>query len=128
MAVDLGPITDFEDGRLAKSEVDGKEFGVLRWGEDVYVFRDVCPHMNAPLSRGICLARVVEDDGVGSLALDPLAPVVSCPWHRWEFSLSNDGTSLRDERFRVKMYPAWAEDGRLVAELPTKRQTEEPVR
>jgi nitrite reductase (NADH) small subunit len=124
MAVDLGPVSSFTDGKLTRAEVDGREFGVLRWGEENYVFRDVCPHMNARLSRGTCLSRII-DEGLGRLAVDPLAPVVVCPWHRWEFSLSTGGVSLRDDRFSVKMYRAWVEGDHLMADIPLRRRAKE---
>jgi nitrite reductase (NADH) small subunit len=122
---DLGPAGEFREGVPERTVLEGREFGVLRWGDEAYVFRNVCPHMNAPLSRGACRSRVVRD-GVGLLGVDSLAPVVMCPWHRWEFSLSSDGVSLRDDRFKVKMYRAWIEEGRLIADLPLRRR-KEPV-
>jgi nitrite reductase (NADH) small subunit len=121
--VDLGPAQEFREGIPERTEVDGREFAVLRWGDEAYVFRNVCPHMNAPLARGMCLSRVVRD-GVGLLGVDSLAPVIVCPWHRWEFSLSSNGVSLRDDRFSVKMYRAWIDQGRLMADLPLRRRKE----
>jgi nitrite reductase/ring-hydroxylating ferredoxin subunit len=117
-AVDLGPLEDFEPGVFSVVEIDGKQLGVLRWGAQVFVVRNVCPHAYGPICEGMVSSRL-ESPSVGEMAVDDDTPVLLCPWHRWEFTLP-EGLSVRDPKYRLKTYPAWIEDGRVVARLRSR--------
>jgi nitrite reductase/ring-hydroxylating ferredoxin subunit len=50
---------------------DGVEVVVIRHGEDLHLFREICPHMGGPLSQAtVCADATLE-----------------CPWHGYRFSL-----------------------------------------
>jgi nitrite reductase/ring-hydroxylating ferredoxin subunit len=125
-AVDLGPLERFAVGRFTIVTLEGKELGVLRWGAEVYIVRNICPHAYAPICRGVVTGRL-HSAGVRELSADETTPVVRCPWHRWEFRLS-DGRALRDPRLHLKLYPCRVEDGRLLVELSSRRRAIEGAR
>jgi 3-phenylpropionate/trans-cinnamate dioxygenase ferredoxin subunit len=116
MLTDLGPAEDFVDGKFRLLQVRGKEVGVLRRGDSVYVVRNICPHAIGPVCLGYVTRPLTMSEG--ELRFDDDAgPVVVCPWHRWEYRLS-DGRSMRDARFRLQMWPSRVENGHIVAEMP----------
>lgn len=53
-------------------EIDEKKFLVYKNGDDVYGYRNVCPHQQGPVVEG----EIDEENGT-----------VICPWHGWEFDL-----------------------------------------
>jgi len=55
-------------GKPLKRELLGKSIVLFRAGGKASALRDICPHRNAPLSRG----RLVEDR-------------IVCPYHGWQF-------------------------------------------
>ena len=116
MITDLGPVDDFVQGEFRVLQVRGKEIGVLLRGEAVYAIRNICPHAVGPVCRGY-VTRPLTTSGGEVRFDDEAGPVLVCPWHRWEYRLS-DGRGMRDSRFRLQMWPSRVQDGRVVAELP----------
>ena len=115
MPVDLGPIGDYCHGRAQIVDAGGRQFTVARWRDEIFVFRNACPHENGPLGLGSVVPRI--NCGASGLAeADDSHPVVVCPWHHWEFSL-RDGAALADERYRIRMYETWVANGRVCVEL-----------
>lgn len=117
--IEIGPATDFATGRVRIVDIAGQQVGVVRWGESWYGIRNVCPHAQAPLCQGT-VHSVVEadlDDGVTVPFLRQAGtdPVISCPWHGWEFDLRS-GESIADRRFRARTYQITEEDGVLYFE------------
>jgi len=53
---------------------------------------------------------------VGVAIADAHSAVLVCPWHRWEYDLQS-GIGLRDERYRLKKYRAWEEQGRVMVDV-----------
>ena len=116
MEIDLGPIEQFSRGSFQIVEILGKEYGVMRWHPGtVFVVRNICPHQLGP----ICAGRVgpkVTSRQVGIPTLDEAIPVLTCPWHKWEFILPT-GVALRDRRYRIKSLPARLANGRVIVEV-----------
>lgn len=117
MPTDLGQIGEFKDRGVCVVTVGSREFGVVRWGNDIFVFRNICPHMNGPIGKGVALPKL-GGAGVGELSVTESDPVAVCPWHQWEFDLRS-GQAVRDRRYRLKKYDARVEDGHVIAELPS---------
>lgn len=64
-------------------EVDGKKFLVCLADDEVYAFRNVCPHQYGPVAEG----RLTSD-----------GEKIICPWHGWEFELDG-GTNPYETGF-----------------------------
>ncbi|MGH7862486.1 MAG: Rieske (2Fe-2S) protein [Candidatus Dormibacteraceae bacterium] len=116
MRVDVGPLADFLEGAFRLVRVDGAEVGVILWAGDAYAFRNSCPHQFGPLCAGRVRALLTAD-GPGRPSLDAETPVVSCPWHGWEFD-ARTGSSLWGGRYRASRVPASIDRGRIVLDLP----------
>lgn len=64
---------------IKKVRLDNKEFGINRFNNDIYIFDVACPHAAYDLTTG---------------KTSPLGTIV-CPWHNYQFSLSNGEESER---------------------------------
>lgn len=60
--------------------INEKKYLVCKVDEEVYAFRNVCPHQHGPIAEG---------------KIDCENNTVLCPWHGWEFDLDG-GTSVVD--------------------------------
>ena len=112
-AVDVGAVEDFEEGRMRIVPFASGAIGVVRWRGRIYAVRNVCPHQQAPLCAGRVRPGVSAGDRVGDLELDRDRPVITCPWHGWEFDLQT-GESPSGREHRVKTYDVAVEDGRVL--------------
>lgn len=96
--------------------------------------RNICPHQSASFEHGFvrsCVAgeAVRGEDGGAELVLtvDEREPIVQCPWHRWDFRLS-DGICASDDRFRARVYVTRVEDGIVFADMgPARRGSPTPA-
>lgn len=114
--IDLGAVEEFEEGVLQVRQVSSRQIGVARWQGKFYALRNICPHQSAPLCAGRLLSGIREGDQVGIIEADDGAPVVTCPWHGWEFHLDS-GESLWDAKYRVRAYSVAVENGRVMLEM-----------
>lgn len=117
--IDLGAWTDFPDRQLVRVEIGGAEIGVCRWGERIFAFRDACPHEGASLCAGFLQKRLTGAVTEMEVTLDTDdEPVVMCPWHRWEFQLS-DGKAAWPG-FRIRTYDVARDGDRVVLNVGRK--------
>src|SRR5437879_3167887 len=114
MTVDVGGIADFEDRRFRIVSAGGHEVGVLRWRDRFFAMHNRCPHQKGPVCLGIVSGHL-SSPAPGSMELDEGRPVIACPWHGWEFDIE-DGGSLWDDGYRVKVVPVRVEAGRVLLE------------
>jgi nitrite reductase/ring-hydroxylating ferredoxin subunit len=87
MKVVVGTVSDFADGGRKIVDVNGKSIGVFRVGDRFYAIRNRCPHQFGPLCLGTLAPRAVSD-GPGDLRIDDGPPLITCPWHGWEYDLA----------------------------------------
>lgn len=91
--------------------------GVFNVAGRYYALRNLCPHKLGPLCTGRVSGRVVADAPPSVYAGEPEivrdGEIVRCPWHLWEFDITN-GQCLVDPKMRVKTYPVAIEDGHVV--------------
>jgi nitrite reductase (NADH) small subunit len=111
---DAGAAEEFEEGVPRAINVNGRQLGVVRWRDEVYAVRNICPHQLGPICGGHTMPLIVAgDDRVARVDEDTL--VIVCPWHSWEFE-AKSGKSLWTDRFKLKTYPAKLEDGRVLVD------------
>jgi nitrite reductase/ring-hydroxylating ferredoxin subunit len=120
--VEVGRLEDFEPGIFRIVTVAGRELGILRWGEELFAVRNVCPHLGGPVCAGTVAPELRAEAGGTSLQLDSSRPTLSCAWHRWEFDLRG-GRMLVDPSMRLKTYQVSCDsEGRVMVELPARDQ------
>ncbi len=88
-------IDDLPAGGSCVIDFDGRAVALFREGDQVYAIDDRCPHAGASLCGG-----AVE------------AGVVTCPWHDWQFRLT-DGAWVGNPRIRTAAYDVRVEGGEI---------------
>ena len=109
-------VEDLPAGSRVLLPLGGRQgIGVYNIGGRFVGVRNACPHAGAPICEGTLTGMVV-----GSTPFDRRwvheGEILKCPWHAWEFKLP-EGTTITEPVVRLKTFPAYAEDGRVVVEV-----------
>lgn len=98
-------------GAMREVHVDGISIVLVRTQDGYFhALRNRCPHQGGALSDG-WLEPMVVSDGAGQAVFSKGKSVVRCPLHHWEFDADTGRSPADAERFRVRTYPVWVEDG-----------------
>jgi nitrite reductase (NADH) small subunit len=107
-------------GRVRIVEVDHAEIAIINHRGEFYAYRNFCPHQGGPACEGKMMPQVVDYIGIdGSYqgqTFDETDPHIVCPWHGYEFHLS-DGTHVCDKRLRLHKYKVSNEGGDVYLEI-----------
>ena len=109
-----GRITDFEDGRRALVDVDGREVFVFEREGRFYAYENVCKHMGGPVGEGMLIGKVeaILDDENRHLGdrFSTSEIHIVCPWHGWEYDIET-GICAADRRIRLRRFEATTREG-----------------
>jgi nitrite reductase/ring-hydroxylating ferredoxin subunit len=114
LKVAAGSLAELPDRKPVRTRAGGREIVLVRWGEDVYALRNVCPHMTKTFELGMVYGW--RDGEVGEVRHRDDIPVLTCPWHQYEYSLK-DGQCLTAKRWRVKTYPVELDGDTIIVDL-----------
>jgi nitrite reductase/ring-hydroxylating ferredoxin subunit len=84
-------------------EVLGRSIGVFNLGGRFYALRNRCPHQGAALCEGK-LGSSVTSSGPGQYEMTRTGEILRCPWHGWEFDVTNGQSWFDPKITRVKAY------------------------
>lgn len=99
---------DVPAGEVRIHEVHGISIGVFNVDGRFYALLNRCPHRGAPLCRGK-ITGLVSANRPQEFVMERPGEVVRCPWHGWEFDIT-DGTSVfNPHRVRARSYPVTTE-------------------
>ncbi|MGH2716672.1 MAG: Rieske (2Fe-2S) protein [Thermoleophilaceae bacterium] len=87
-------------GRIALFNVDGA----------IRAVNNACPHAGGPICHGHIGGRLLRSAPLEYVWSDE--PVVTCPWHGWQFDLATGG-ALFDPEVTVPVYDVVVEDARI---------------
>jgi nitrite reductase (NADH) small subunit len=125
--MDVGSVSEFPEASATVLTIEGREIGLIRWRDVFYALRNICPHQAGPVCAGPLRAKLSAGPRLGNLEVDGDHPVLSCPWHGWEFDVRT-GLSVTGHPYRVGTYAVQVKDGRVVVEVGgTKRKAAERV-
>lgn len=121
----VGRSEDLPEGRVIRTIHGRTSVLVVRSGGVVHCVQARCPHQGADLSQGI-VQGTSTSSRPGDFQYVRDGEIIRCPWHRWEFDLTNGSCLADPERYRVRAYATHEEDGKvyLGAPLPAVRGTE----
>jgi nitrite reductase/ring-hydroxylating ferredoxin subunit len=112
----VGALDALPPGTVQIVEVRGRSIGVVNDQGHLYALRNVCPHHGAPLCRGSVsgVMRPSEPHVYDYSGADEGDRVIRCPWHGYEFRLTDGRSVTTPERMAVRTYRVEVEDGDVV--------------
>lgn len=99
----IGRADDLPPGDRLIVEIERRSIGVFNANGKFYALRNQCPHQGAPLAEGP-LSGTCLPSAPGRFDYGREGEILRCPWHGWEFDVT-DGRSIHNpNRCRVKTY------------------------
>lgn len=102
------PVAELRPGDRRIVEVAGRSIGVFNIRGQYFALRNVCPHQQAPLCMGQVTGTTLPS-AVGEYRYGREGEIIRCPWHGWEFDITNGRSIFNPHRVRVKTYPVEVE-------------------
>ncbi len=96
-------ISELPPGARKIVDVEGRSIGVFNIKNSLYAVRNSCPHQGAPL----CLGKVkgtMKSSKPHTYEYVMDEQIIVCPWHCWEFDITNGRSVFNPHRMRVKTY------------------------
>jgi 3-phenylpropionate/trans-cinnamate dioxygenase ferredoxin subunit len=99
----VGTVGDIPVGQRKIVVLEGRSIGVFNVKGAFYALRNACPHQSGPLCQGklIGLLRAKDPD---HLELAREGEIIRCPWHGWEFDVTNGRSVFNPHKLRVRSY------------------------
>lgn len=132
----VGRTEDLPAGERLIVTLEGRSIGVFNVNGSFYALRSQCPHQSGPLCRGSVKGLLTAADP-DHVELSREGEIIRCPWHGWEFDITNGRSVFNPHRLRVKSYPVTIEPedgdpsvetfpvdverGRIVVHVPGRR-------
>lgn len=110
----IAKVSEIRPGDRKIVTVKGKEIGIFNIKGTFHAFLNRCPHMGAPLCKGLIIEKI-ESDAPGSFRFKS-EMVLRCPWHRWEFDIAS-GEPVFDPSIRAKKYEVKVKNGTLYCKV-----------
>ena len=107
----VGNVAELPPSSRRIVRVNGREIGVFNVKGKYYALRNLCPHQSAPLCLGELTGLAVSDEP-GEIEWTREGEILRCPWHGWEFDISN-GSTIFQSNARVKTYDVRVEKAAL---------------
>ncbi|TVY07524.1 Rieske (2Fe-2S) protein [Paenibacillus cremeus] len=95
--------------------LEGISIGVFNVNGAYFAIKNSCPHQQAPLCVGKVSGTTLPSKP-GEFLYGREGEVIRCPWHGWEFDLTNGHSLFDPNRCWVKTYEV--EVGQVEEEIP----------
>jgi len=104
----VATVAELPPGSSKIVDVEGRSIGVFNVHGTFYALRNTCPHQAAPLCRG-SVKGMTTSPGPGQYQYVREGEILRCPWHGWEFDLTNGRSIFNPHRVRVRAYQVTVE-------------------
>lgn len=105
-------LDELEEGVPKAVKAFGREIALVRWRDECFAVRNVCPHQTVAFTAGLAQGQVLAGDEFGDILVDQDDPVLRCPRHSYKFALRT-GQCTVDSRLRIRTYPVTIRDRRV---------------
>jgi len=115
----VGRVEEFPLGSVKLVKIGRLELGVFNIDNELYAYRNYCPHKAAP----VCLGRVgstMLPSNRGEFIIVNEGRVLTCPHHRWEFDLTTGRTVFDTDRRRLIRYSVERESDGVYVSVPAR--------
>jgi nitrite reductase (NADH) small subunit len=99
----VGTTGEIPPGARKIVQVENRSIGVFNVNGTYYAIRNNCPHQGAPLCQGR-LTGLAMHSMPGKYRYGREGEIISCPWHGWEFDLTNGKSIYDPHKCLVKTY------------------------
>ena len=106
--------------------VGGLSIGVFNVNGRYYGLNNRCPHKAAPLCAGLVTGLVTGPEPYQYQVSRP-GEILRCPWHGWEFDITNGRSVFNPHKLRVRSYEVAVEPIAGAAADATSEADAEPV-
>lgn len=100
--------SELPPGERLMVEINGVSIGIFNVDGKYYALHNRCPHKAAPLCRGPQKGLVTGPEPYRYEVMRE-GEIICCPWHGWEFDLTNGRSVFNPHRVRVRSYPVTVE-------------------
>ena len=118
----VGTVAEIGPGQRKIVDVDGISIGVFNVDGTFYALRNRCPHQAAPLCQG-SLKGTTLPSAPGEYLWARDGEILRCPWHGWEFDVTNGRSIFNPHRVRVRAYEVTVEAGGVPGDEDPKVET-----
>ncbi len=122
----VGPASELPPGERRIVEAEGRSVGVFNVNGRYYALRNVCPHQAAPLCLGSVKGMTLPTPP-GEYEWGREGEILRCPWHGWEFDITDGRSIFNPHRTRVKTYQVTVEPADDDAEVEDESVETYPV-
>jgi nitrite reductase/ring-hydroxylating ferredoxin subunit len=105
---EICPTSELEPGERCIVQLDEFSVGVFNIEGEYYALKNDCPHQRAPLCEGK-LSGTTKSDRPGEYEWERDGQIISCPWHGWEFDVTNGESVFNPHKVKTKTFDATVE-------------------
>jgi len=113
----VGRVSEISTGQRKIVEAEGRSIGVFNVRGQFYALRNSCPHQAAPLCLGSIKGMTLPSKP-GEYVWGRDGEILRCPWHGWEFDVTNGTSVFNPHAVRVKAYEVTVEAEERVETYP----------
>jgi nitrite reductase (NADH) small subunit len=99
----VGSVDEISGGGRRIVHVAGRSIGLFESNGRLFAIRNRCPHQGGPLCAGP-LTGLVTSSSPGAVNFERDGEILRCPWHGWEFDLTNGRSIVDPDAVRVRSY------------------------
>ena len=99
----IGKVSEIPPGQRKIVEVEGLSIGVFNVHGKFYALKNTCPHQAGPLCLGSLKGTALPSQP-GEYIWGREGEILRCPWHGWEFDVTNGRSIWNPHRCRTKSY------------------------
>jgi nitrite reductase (NADH) small subunit len=114
--IDVAGLGDLLEGQPTPHNVCGRAIVLVRWHDEVFAVRNICPHQSQHFDGGRVHLRLGAPGGPGNVSVQADAPLLQCPMHAWDYDL-HTGFCNVDRKVRVRTYATRVSDGRVLVDM-----------
>jgi nitrite reductase/ring-hydroxylating ferredoxin subunit len=104
---EVGRLSELSDGIGRTVRLAGKPIALFRVNGEIHAIAAICPHWGGPLGEGTVSAGRLE---------------VTCPWHRFRYSLRTGSCVASNLRPPAEVYPVRVQDDRIYVTIGDKER------
>ncbi|MBB3125540.1 3-phenylpropionate/trans-cinnamate dioxygenase ferredoxin subunit [Paenibacillus rhizosphaerae] len=114
----IGAAADLPPGKNKIVTVEGRSVGVFNVNGSYYALKNACPHQGAPLCMGRVTGMTLPSEP-GQYLYGRDGEILRCPWHGWEFDITNGKSIFDPHKCLVKTYKVAVEEESIEEESPS---------